>query len=127
MEIAKFVFTCICSFVTVFGFFLGFWLRYKAKVSEEIAQEKEETAEKIAGVRKFAEQQIKEIRESMKSNHDVVEKKIEKLEMTIAQLQFTITTDFGQRLSSIEGEMKGFGNILRQIQNWFIDNTPKGK
>lgn len=127
MEIAKFVFTCIGSFISVFVFLFGFWLRYKAKVTAEIEQEKSGTAEKIASVRKYAEQQIKEIRESMKSNHDVVEKKIEKLEMTIAQLQFTITTDFGQRLSSIEGEMKGFGNILRQIQNWFIDNTPNGK
>ena len=47
------------------------------------------------------------------------------LEKTVGVLQKEVNTNLGQRLSNIEGEMKGMNNILKQIQGWFINNTPR--
>ena len=44
---------------------------------------------------------------------------------TVGGLQKEVNTNLGQRLSNIEGEMKGMNNILKQIQGWFINNTPR--
>lgn len=46
-------------------------------------------------------------------------------EKTVGGLQKEVNTNLGQRLSNIEGEMKGMNNILKQIQGWFINNTPR--
>jgi hypothetical protein len=34
---------------------------------------------------------------------------------------------FENRLSVMEGELKGIKSILQSIQNWFISNTSGGK
>lgn len=49
-----------------------------------------------------------------------IEKRIDALESTLVQ-------SMQQRMSNIEGELKGMRPILQAIQNWFINNTPKGK
>ena len=69
---------------------------------------------KIAGVQNSAHAKIKK-----------QEERIEKLEDVVAELQKTVSDGLGQRLSNIEGEMKGMNNILKQIQGWFINNTPR--
>ena len=46
-------------------------------------------------------------------------------EKTVGGLQKEVNTNLGQRLSNIAGEMKGMNNILKQIQGWFINNTPR--
>ena len=56
---------------------------------------------------------------------DKLEKRIDALEKTVGGLQKEVNTNLGQRLSNIEGEMKGMNNILKQIQGWFINNTPR--
>ena len=101
MEIVKFILACIGSFIATTGFFGGLWANHKKKVEA-----------KIAGVQNSADAKIKK-----------QEERIEKLEDVVAELQKTVSDGLGQRLSNIEGEMKGMNNILKQIQGWFINNT----
>ena len=103
MEIVKFILACIGSFIATTGFFGGLWANQKKKVEA-----------KIAGVQNSADSKIKK-----------QEERIEKLEDVVAELQKTVSDGLGQRLSNIEGEMKGMNNILKQIQGWFINNTPR--
>ena len=103
MEIVKFILACIGSFIAMAGFFGGLWANYKKKVEAKIAE-----------VQKSADAKIKK-----------QEERIEKLETIVAELQKTVSDGLGQRLSNIEGEMKGMNNILKQIQGWFINNTPR--
>ena len=101
MEIVKFILACIGSFIATAGFFGGLWANHKKKIET-----------KIAGVQSAADAKIEK-----------QEERIKKLENVVADLQKTVSEGLGQRLSNIEGEMKGMNNILKQIQGWFINNT----
>lgn len=107
MEIAKFVLTCVGSFIAVSGFFMGIWKNYSKK-----------TDDKIKNIEETADCKIKVSSEKL-------EKRISSLEDVVAGLQKDVNANLGQRLSNIEGEMKGMNNILKQIQGWFISNTPR--
>lgn len=96
MEIAKFVLTCVGSFISVSAFFMGIWKSYSKKLDDKIEKIKAETS----------------------TTTDKLEKRVDLLEKTV-------TPNLGERLSNIEGTMKKMDNILTQIQNWFISNTPR--
>ena len=125
MEIAKFVLTCIGSFIAVSGFFMGIWKAYAKKTDDKIKSIQEQADEKVQQVKDSAMQEIGEVREGSIAKTEKLERKIAALEKSVSDLQHDVNSNLGQRLSNIEGEMKGMNNILKQIQGWFINNTPR--
>lgn len=119
MEIAKFVLSCIGSFIAVSGFFMGIWKAYSKKTDDKIKAIQAQADEKIKEAEAHAQAEIDKVREGSIA-------KSEKLEKNVSDLQRDVNLNLGQRLSNIEGEMKGMNNILKQIQGWFINNTPRG-
>jgi len=108
MEIAKFVFTAIGTFLSVFALSFSIWQYWRKKQEERFVNLKNDTKE---GLQRESEARQKDINK--------MEKRIENLENTLVQ-------SVQQRMSSIEGELKGIKPILQSIQNWFINNTPRG-
>ena len=98
MEIAKFVLTAIGTFLSVFGLSFTVFQYWKKKQDEKIADLK---------------------------NH--VDGSIERIDKRIEFLERSVVHGFENRLSVIEGELRGIKPILQAIQNWFINNTPSGK
>lgn len=125
MEIAKFVITCVLAACTVGGVFAGIWKGYKKKMDDRIAATESEASAAVQAARDDAKEKTEDVKKEASAALAVQEKRIDKLENSVAALQSTITNDFGQRLGNIEGEMKGMNNILKSIQNWFITNTPR--
>lgn len=125
MEIAKFIFACIGSFITAAGFFGGLWARYQKKQEDKIASAQASAREQIKAIDSRAREEIKEVREGATIKTDKLEKRIDALEKTVGGLQKEVNASLGQRLSSIEGQIKGMSNILNQIQDWFIKNTSR--
>lgn len=126
MEIAKFVLTCVGSFIAVSGFFMGIWKAYTKKTDEKIKSAKDAAAAQIQKVKDEAAAEIENVRNGSIAKTEKLEKRIETLEKSVSDLQKDLNANVGQRLSNIEGEMKGMNNILKQIQGWFINNTPRG-
>ena len=82
--------------------------------------------EKIKETESRAKLEIDEVREGSIAKSEKLERRIAALEKNVSDLQRDVNLNLGQRLSNIEGEMKGMNNILKQIQGWFINNTPRG-
>ena len=125
MEIAKFVLTCIGSFIAVSGFFMRIWKAYSKKTDDKIKSIQVQADQKIKEAEENARQEIGEVREGSIAKTEKLERKIAALEKSVSDLQHDVNSNLGQRLSNIEGEMKGMNNILKQIQGWFINNTPR--
>lgn len=129
MEIAKFVITCILAALTIAGTITGCWKAYSKKMNEKIKETEDTSNAAIEVVKKEAAEKVKaaaaQAKEDEKTNRKALESRIEKLEDDVSDLQKTINSDIRDRLGNIEGEMKGQSNILKSIQNWFIQNTPK--
>lgn len=125
METAKFVLTCVGSFIAVSGFFMGIWKAYSKKTEEKIKSIQQQADEKIKEAQSSARTEIDEVREGSIAKSEKLERRIVALEKIVSDLQRDVSLNLGQRLSNIEGEMKGMNNILKQIQGWFINNTPR--
>lgn len=125
MEIAKFVLSCIGSFIAVSGFFMGIWKAYSKKTDDKISSMRAEADKKIKEAENAARHEINEVREGAIAKTEKLERRIAALEKNVSDLQRDVNLNLGQRLSNIEGEMKGMNNILKQIQGWFINNTPR--
>ena len=109
MEIAKFVLTAVGTFLSVFA--LSFTVfQYWRKRQDE----------KFDMLKKSIEAAIKQETDSRKDSVAGIDVRVRALENTMSQR-------FENRLSIIEGELRGFKPILQSIQNWFINNTPTGK
>lgn len=126
MEIAKFVLSCIGSFIAVSGFFMGIWKAYSKKTDDKIKAIQAQADEKTKEAEAHAQAEIDKVREGSIAKSEKLEKRIAALEKNVYDLQRDVNLNLGQRLSNIEGEMKGMNNILKQIQGWFINNTPRG-
>lgn len=126
MEIAKFVLSCVGSFIAVSGFFMGIWKNYSKKTDDKIKSIQQQADEKIKETEAHAQLEINEVREGSIAKSEKLERRIAALEKNVTDLQRDVNLNLGQRLSNIEGEMKGMNNILKQIQGWFINNTPRG-
>jgi len=109
VEIAKFILSAVGTFLTVFGLSFTVFQYWRKKQDEkfELLKQSLET-----GLRKETD--------SRKESTARIESRINALENIMSQR-------FENRLSVIEGELKGFKTILQSIQNWFINNTPAGK
>jgi phage-related protein len=94
VEIAKFVFTAIGTFLSVFALSFSVFQYWKKKQDEKFDHLETETKESI---------------KRMGSRIEVLEQQV--------------LRNLENRLSLIEGELKGLKPILQSIQNWFINNT----
>ena len=63
MEIAKFVLSCVGTFITTFLFFAGFWKAYKKRVEDKIKQVQEEANKKIEKQQNDADEKIANMQE----------------------------------------------------------------
>jgi hypothetical protein len=94
VEIAKFVLTAVGTFLSVFGLSFTVFQYWKKKQDEKFDTLKSETKESI---------------KRMGSRIEVLEQ--------------NALRNLENRLSLIEGELKGLKPIMQSIQNWFINNT----
>jgi len=98
MEIAKFVLAAAGTFLSVLSLSFAVFQYWKKKQDEKF--------------------------EALKTE---IRGSITRMGIRVEALEQDVMRDLGGRLSKIEGELKGQGQILQSIQNWFINNTPTGK
>jgi hypothetical protein len=94
VEVAKFILTAVGTFLSVFGLSFTVFQYWKKKQDENFDTLKTETKDSI---------------KRMGSRIEVLEQ--------------NALRNLENRLSLIEGELKGLKPILQSIQNWFINNT----
>lgn len=137
MEIAKFVITCVLAAITVGGTFAGIFKAYTKKMDDKIRAVKADAEAQVQNAdaqvqeaKADAEKKIQAAKAAAEKGDEMLRRdfgdRITKLESDVSELQKTINGDIRDRLGNIEGEMKGMNNILKSIQNWFIDHTPCG-
>ena len=98
MEVAKFVLTAIGTFLSVFALSFTVFTYWKKKQDEKFDSLATETKESI-----------------------------KRMGQRIELLEQQVLRNLENRLSLIEGELKGLKPILQSIQSWFINNTPTGR
>ena len=94
-------------------------------MEDKIKSIQQQADAKIKEAESNARTEIDEVREGSIAKSEKLERRIAALEKIVSDLQRDVSLNLGQRLSNIEGEMKGMNNILKQIQGWFINNTPR--
>jgi hypothetical protein len=104
MEIAKFVLTAIGTFLSVFALSFTIFQYWRKKRDE-----------KFTGLENEINGTVQKEARSRKDGDARLEKRVELLEQSVV-------CSFENRLSLIEGELRGLKPILQAIQNWFIDN-----
>ncbi|GMO13159.1 MAG: hypothetical protein Ta2A_23660 [Treponemataceae bacterium] len=107
MEVAKFALTAVGTFVSVISISFAVFQYWK--------KQQEAKFDELEGITHNA---VSAERTSRKED-------IKRLEERIAKLEETITQSLIDRISSMEGELKGFRNTLNKIQDWFICNTSR--
>ena len=108
MEIAKFVLTAIGTFLSVFALSFTIFQYWRKKQDEKF--EDLETS----------------VHNEVRSEEAARKESVARLEKRIEFLEHSVVHGFENRLSVIEGELRGIKPILQAIQNWFINNTPSG-
>jgi hypothetical protein len=109
LEIAKFVLTAIGTFISVFALSFTIFQYWRKKQDEKFDL-------------------LKTTVNSVVQDEEAARKEsIARLEKRIEWLEHSVVHGFENRLSIIEGELRGIKPILQAIQNWFITNTPGGK
>ena len=93
MEIAKFIFTAIGTFLSVMSLSFAVFQYWKKKQDEKFAEMQAQTKDSVTRLGQ----------------------RLEFLEQNLAR-------SMESRLSHIEGEIKGIKPILLLIQDWFIKN-----
>ena len=104
MEIAKFVLTAIGTFLSVFALSFTVFQYWRKKQDE-----------KFDLLKKSLENIIQKEIDNRKES-------IAHMEGRVSSLENTMSQRFENRLSVIEGELRGIKPILQSIQNWFINN-----
>jgi hypothetical protein len=108
VEIAKFVLTAVGTFISVISLSFAVFQYWRKKQDE-----------KFGLFRKTVEGMIRSEEQNRKESDAQHESRLRDLENTMARR-------FENRLSVMEGELKGIKSILQSIQNWFIGNTHGG-
>jgi archaellum component FlaC len=116
VEIAKFIFAAVGTFLSVFGLSFSVFQYWKKKQEE-----------KFAGLKNSVEDSVQSVKSSVQGEAQARIDALERLDKRIEFLERSVVHGFENRLSVIEGELRGIKPILQSIQNWFINNTPKGK
>jgi septation ring formation regulator EzrA len=105
VEIAKFILAAIGTFISVSGLSFAIFQYWKKKQEE-----------KFASLQNSVEGLVKDETQARSNALNRLDKRIEFLERSVLQ-------GFENRLSVIEGELRGIKPILQSIQNWFINNN----
>ena len=108
VEIAKFILTAIGTFLSVFALSFTVFQYWRKKQDEKFDGLKDT----VHGA----------VQKEIQSRTDAVSR----LEKRIEFLERSVVHGFENRLSVIEGELRGIKPILQAILNWFINNTPSG-
>jgi hypothetical protein len=108
VEIAKFVLTAVGTFVSVISLSFAVFQYWRKKQDE-----------KFDLFRKTVDGMIRNEEQGRKESDAQHESRLRDLENTMARR-------FENRLSVMEGELKGIKTILQSIQNWFINNAHGG-
>jgi hypothetical protein len=108
VEIAKFILTAVGTFVSVISLSFAVFQYWRKKQDEKFDLFKETVSAMV-------QKEGQDRRESDVQH----ENRLRDLENTMAQR-------FENRLSVMEGELKGIKSILQAIQNWFINNAHGG-
>jgi len=95
MEAVKIIFMGIGSFLSVLAFSFTVFQYWRKKQEEKFSELKNETRNSIT-----------------------------RMGERVTSLEQSVVRNFENRLSVIEGELRGIKPILQSIQNWFITNTP---
>lgn len=109
MEIAKFILTAVGTFLSVFGLSFTVFQHWRKRQDE-----------KFDLLKKSTDANIQKETDNRKEAVAHIERRITVIENTMFQR-------FENRLSVIEGELKGIKSTLLSIQNWFFNNTSAGK
>jgi hypothetical protein len=105
VEIAKFVLTAVGTFISVISLSFAVFQYWRKKQDE-----------KFDLFKKSIDKMIQEEKQSRKEADSLHESRLRDLESAMAQR-------FENRLSVMEGELKGIKAILQSIQNWFLSNV----
>jgi hypothetical protein len=109
VEIAKFIFSSIGTFISVLGFSFAVFQYWRKKQDE-----------KFDLFRASIEDSLRSISDSRKESEARMNERVKSLEEAMSQR-------FENRLSMMEGELKGIKNLLQSISNWFINNAGGSK
>jgi len=104
MEIAKFILAALGTFISVLAFSFAVFQYWRKKQEERI-----DNFKKALGT-------------SLDTERDERKKEIDRLSQKVDRLEGMILQHFEQRLSTIEGTLKGMKPTLEAIQQWFINN-----
>jgi len=105
MEIAKFVLTAVGTFLSVFGLSFTVFQYWRKKQDEKFEILK------------------KSLEISLQKETDSRKESVARIETRITALENIMSQRFENRLSVIEGELRGIKPILKSIQDWFINNS----
>jgi len=108
VEIAKFILTAVGTFLSVFGLSFTVFQHWRKRQDEKFDMLK------------------KSLDAAVQNEANNREKAVSHMEGRITAIEYTLSQRFENRLSVIEGELKGIKTTLQAIQNWFIQNTPAG-
>ena len=104
MEIAKFVFTAIGTFLSVFSLSFAVFQYWRKKQDEKFDLLKSSIKEMVRGESN-----------DRKESESHLRQRLEKIEDALSQR-------FESRLSEMGGQLKGIQLTLQSINNWFIHN-----
>jgi len=105
MEIAKFILTAVGTFLSVFALSFTVFQYWRKKQDEKFDNLKSS------------------VKEMVQTETQARTASLERMDKRIEFLERSVVHGFENRLSIIEGELRGIKPILLSIQNWFI----KGK
>jgi len=108
VEIAKFVLTAVGTFLSVFALSFSVFQHWRKRQDEKFDMLK------------------KSIEASIKQETDNRKDSVANIDIRVKALENTMSQRFENRLSIIEGELRGIKPIMQSIQNWFVNNTPRG-
>ena len=130
MEIAKFIFTAIGTFITVFGLSFSIFQHWRKRQDEKFERLKKSQDDKLDLCKKAQDDKFELLKKSLENS---IQKETEQRKESVARiekrvnfLENTAFQRFESRLSSMEGELRGMKSILLSMQNWFIENTRPG-
>jgi hypothetical protein len=118
VEIAKFVLTTVGTFLAVLGFLFTVFQYWKKKQEEKFNLLKESMETMVQNEIQMRSNALDQEAQARSNALNRLDKRIEFLEQSVLH-------GFENRLSTIEGELRGIKPILQSIQNWFINNTGK--
>ena len=109
MEIARLVLYAVGTALSVFGFTFGVFQRWR-KTQDD----------KMDGIATELKKELAEEADARKESVGRIHERIDKVSHELAQ-------SIEGRMSKIEGKLDGMARTLGKIEDWFIQNPPRGR